>query len=132
MNPSYKVCIIDDDPVFVFGTKKLIELSRFGSSVITFQHGREALDELVKLCSTPDRFPDIIFVDVNMPVMDGWEFLNELYSLPIPDSVNVFLVSSSTDPTDQEKAESIKQLTGYIIKPFSVERLEKLKSRLKS
>lgn len=120
------ISIIDDDPVFVFGMKKMLELSGFCNNFLEYNNGKDALAELKQLSNHPETFPGIIFVDTNMPVMDGWEFLDKLFKLTVPDHVKVYLISSSSAISDQKKAEKIPQLAGYIIKPFTLDQLKVL------
>ncbi|WP_047416566.1 two-component system response regulator [Cellulophaga sp. Hel_I_12] len=114
------VCIIDDDPIFVYGTKILLNHnSWFGSSVLVYENGQEALDDLTALVKSEEKLPDVIFLDLNMPTMDGWEFLDEFVKLPIKNRPKVFIVSSSIDQKDIQKALSYAIVEDFIAKPLS-------------
>tara|TARA_R110002051_G_scaffold181460_1_gene250950 strand:+ start:21734 stop:22150 length:417 start_codon:yes stop_codon:yes gene_type:complete len=114
------VCIIDDDPIFVYGTKILLNHnSWFGSSVLVYENGKEALDDLTALVKSEEKLPDVIFLDLNMPTMDGWEFLDEFIQLPIQNRPKVFIVSSSIDQKDIQKAHSYAIVQDFIEKPLS-------------
>jgi CheY-like chemotaxis protein len=124
-----KVLLIDDDSIFNFLNKKIIELSRFAPDVSCYTDPKEALDELKRLSLTgensfPDKnFPDIIFLDINMQDMDGWEFLDEYEKLPesSKQKCRVFMLSSSIDPSDIEKAKTYRSVKDFISKPLSEE-----------
>ena len=81
-------CIIDDDKIYVNLVKKIIEIKKLSENLLIYKNGKEALDyfkEIMENTTDEDKLPDIIFLDLNMPVMDGWEFLNELLSWPMLD-----------------------------------------------
>ena len=71
-------CIIDDDPIFVFGAKRIMEMAHFCSSFLIFPNGRQALDKLKAILIAGEQLPDIILLDINMPVLDGWGFWKSL------------------------------------------------------
>jgi CheY-like chemotaxis protein len=81
--------------------------------------------------ATEDRLPDIIFLDINMPVMDGWEFLNEFIKIKnnFEKKITLYVVSSSIDPRDLERAKSINLVTDYLIKPIELKKFEKIFDR---
>src|SRR4051794_13701334 len=72
---------------------------------------------------TPHPIPTAIFLDINMPELDGWQVLEKLYDLPLPvkECLTIFMVSSSIDPRDKQKAEEHPLIQGYIEKPLSKE-----------
>lgn len=74
------VLLIDDDPISNVITKALIYESNVTERILTAQNGQEALS-ILKNCATSDNFPDVIFLDLKMPVMDGYEFLKEMKSM---------------------------------------------------
>ena len=114
------VCIIDDDPISVYGTKILLNYnSFFGSSVIVYEDGKEALDNLTSIVKCNGKLPQVIFLDLNMPIMDGWEFLDEFVKLPMEEKPRVYIVSSSIDKQDIEKAHTYDIVKDFIEKPLS-------------
>ena len=80
-------CIIDDDPIFVFGIKKMMELSEFCNGFIVYKNGHEALNNLKAIVSSGGKIPDVILLDLNMPILDGWQFLEEFTKVPCPKKI---------------------------------------------
>lgn len=119
-------CIIDDDPVFVFGAQKMMEIVDFARSIVVFNNGQEAIDALVPLLQRKevDKTPDVIMVDLNMPIMDGWQFIEAFTQNPSEKKVILYIVTSSIDPEDQKRAERYSQVSNYILKPVTLEMLE--------
>ena len=113
-------CIIDDDPVFVFGAKKIMELGNICKSFMVFPNGAEALSNLKALISAKKKLPDFILLDLNMPVMNGWEFLDEFINIPCNKKMTIYIVTSSMDPIDCQKAKTYNQVSNYMIKPISI------------
>jgi CheY-like chemotaxis protein len=114
------VCIVDDDPIFVYGTKFLLNHNRFFvSDILVFENGKEALDSLRNLVKSKKKLPDMIFLDLNMPVMDGWEFLNNYVNLPAEPKPPIIIVSSFMSTDELERAKSYAIVTQIIVKPLS-------------
>jgi CheY-like chemotaxis protein len=115
------IFLIDDDPVFVYLTKKIICSVSGGCEIMEFADGELAIDHLRKVCGDSTSLPDIIFVDLSMPVMDGWEFLDE-YALLRPKlgkPIELFIVSSSISPQEVERSKSYPTVSDFLIKPVA-------------
>ena len=121
MNQVQNICLVDDDDVFHFIAKKIIERTDLVKNIKVFYNGREAIRFLESALSLMEELPDVILLDLNMPVMDGWEFLEEFISLKpkLEKKIPIYIVSSSNDPADIMKAKSIKEVTDFIIKPVT-------------
>ncbi|GAA4274114.1 response regulator [Aquimarina gracilis] len=117
-------CIIDDDPIFVFGVKKIMEIIGFSKSLMVFRNGEEALNNLKAIVSANEKLPDVILLDLNMPILDGWQFLDEFVKVPCEKKIIIYIVSSSVDPEDILKAKSYEFVSDYIVKPVTVEKLK--------
>ncbi|AYL94011.1 response regulator [Mucilaginibacter celer] len=110
--------IVDDDPIYVYGIRKLMSIRGANAQVSHFPNGLEAINQLKNL-SESHQTPDMILLDINMPTMDGWEFMNEFAEIKprLGKEITIYLVSSSVDLNDINRAKSIPGITDYIFKP---------------
>lgn len=117
--------IIDDDDIYIFGIKKLIQIKKLCESLYTFSSAQEALKQLENFRLTNKPFPEIILLDINMPTMNGWEFINQFSKMEyeLRKNTNLYMVSSSIDPEDIDKADKLKEIQQYIIKPIDLNTL---------
>lgn len=126
-----KVLIIDDDQINNFLCEKVMELCDFSKEVHTCESVQTGLDYLKELkINNPEQYPDLLFLDINMPVSTGWDFL-EMYKDwvkdPVTDSLKIYMLSSSVYEEDINRAEKHPLVTQYITKPLSEVILKKLK-----
>ncbi len=121
-------CIIDDDPIFVFGIRKVMELINFSDGIMVFKNGQDALDNLRPIILSKEKLPDIILLDLNMPVLDGWQFLEEFIKIPCDKKIIIYVVSSSINQEDVLRAKSYKSVSDYIVKPVTIDRLKEVLS----
>ncbi len=128
MNKVQTCCIIDDDPIFVYGTKRIIKEVDFATSILVYSNGQEALDGLTKLCMAREPLPEVIFLDLNMPILNGWEFLDEFKNCKSKRSkkIIIYIISSSVDPRDLERVKNYEQVDTYILKPITPDDLAKI------
>ncbi len=119
-------CIIDDDPIFIFGTKKIMQLSDICDSFMIFHNGKEALTKLKAIVKGGEELPEIILLDLNMPIMDGWQFLEAFVEIPTLKTIHIYIVSSSVDPEDIKRSKQFKNVNNYIIKPIAVEKIREI------
>ncbi|EZH74961.1 transcriptional regulator [Aquimarina atlantica] len=124
------VCIIDDDLIYINLISKIIELKKLSESVLVFNNGKEALDFFLQSLQQEENeeIPQIIFLDLNMPVMDGWEFLNAFSKIKdqIRKKIDLYVVSSSIDSRDIERAKSIDIVSDYLTKPITLDDFERI------
>lgn len=125
-------CVIDDDEIFLYWAAKMLNEIDFSEHILVYKNGKEALDGLKDLTQKGKRLPDVIFLDINMPIMNGWDFLQDFLKMPNnnPEKVLVYIVSSSIDQQDLEQAKQFSIVHNYILKPLSTEDLIKIKESL--
>ncbi len=129
--PFEKVFLIDDDPVFNLIHLKMINKFEFANQILIFQNAKDAVEEFKKCDGQgKEHLPQFIFLDINMPVMDGWEFLDELtkFDEAIFEHCKVVMLSSSIDHADIEKSKEYKMVVNYIAKPLTHNKLEAISS----
>lgn len=129
-----KVFCIDDDPITLMLCKKAMQKVDFAHEIITLQSGEEAIAFFESNINSPDNssIPELIFLDLNMPLMSGWEFL-DIYLKQGYNSIfktNIIVLSSTIDPKDIEKSKSYPMVVNFLSKPISKEILQDLKSQL--
>lgn len=115
------ICIIDDDEVYQYTATKSIKTSSVVKRVLVFNDGEEAFNYLNDNLGVREKLPDIIFLDINMPYMDGWEFMEQFVKIKpnLSKPITVYMISSSVVPDDIAKAKSISDISDYIIKPIT-------------
>jgi len=119
-------CIVDDDPIFIFGAKRMMELSNFCNSFMIFKNGKEAIDNLKPIMQSGENIPDVILLDINMPIMDGWQFLDEFTTIESHKQITIYIVSSSIDPMDINRVKRYESVSNYIVKPISIDTLKQI------
>jgi CheY-like chemotaxis protein len=120
------ICIIDDNEIYQFTLMRIINDNKQAERIITFSDGEKAIHYLADNKATNENIPDIIFLDVNMPIMDGWQFIDEYASIKteIKKKIVIFMLSSSVNPIDIERASKINEISDYIIKPMKLEEVK--------
>lgn len=121
--------LVDDDPISCFINQKIIEKTELARHIAVVHNGAEALDYIIKnvMINTENGKPDLIFIDLNMPVMDGFEFLQKFKALDAKYSENIEIVvlTSSNNQADIKKAKNYNVIA-YLLKPLTVESLNSL------
>ncbi len=117
------IWVVDDDPIYQTIINKLIEKTEVFSAHSSFTNGKEAITALKKtLAENDNNLPDIILLDINIPVMDGWEFMEEIKTIKykINKEIIIYIVSSSIAVEDRDKSKTFKDIIGYIPKPITI------------
>jgi len=117
------IWVIDDDIIYQIIINKLIQKSGVFSTHSSFLNGKEAIITLNNTLEKDDNsLPDIILLDINMPVMDGWEFMEEIKRIKskINKHIQIYIVSSSIAVEDRNKSKTYTDIMGYIPKPITV------------
>jgi CheY-like chemotaxis protein len=124
MNTENKIVtagIVDDDDIFTYGFKKSAAIKNLFNKVLSFGDGREAIDYL-KDPRNSNQLPDVLFVDINMPVMNGWEFIDAFAEIrsQLGKNITLYIISSSVDLDDIKRAKSNPVITDYLLKPIDM------------
>jgi CheY-like chemotaxis protein len=128
------IMCIDDDPITQMLIKKVVQKVAFSKEIITAQNGEEALGILNQLKSGNNKAtnisPQIIFLDLNMPVMGGWEFLDFFNTLNYSEfnTIKVVILTSTIDPEDIEKSKTYPNVITFQSKPITVEMLDHIRN----
>lgn len=129
-----KILCVDDDAITLMLCKKVIIKTGFSKETVTAQNGEEALKYFDNIAENSDNttLPQLIFLDLNMPILGGWEFL-DIFSEPKYSSFNktkIVVLSSTIDPEDLEKAKKYPMVIDFLSKPISISMLDYLNSKI--
>ncbi|XMO87380.1 response regulator [Algibacter sp. AS12] len=117
-------CIIEDDPTHVYITKRFLNLSGLVESVLICSNGKDAFDKLKSIIANGEKLPELILLDLNMPIWDGWQFLDAFKTIPVEQKLEIFIVTSSDSEADKRRAEEYNINSNYIVKPITLEKLK--------
>jgi CheY-like chemotaxis protein len=121
------IAVVDDDNIILFLHKKILQKAKFEASPHTFNSAKKALDFFDKI---PDSAtPILLFLDINMPIMNGWDLLEVIHQDSFEKEVHVVMVTSSVDASDKEKAFSYSKVIDFVEKPLDEDVLKGLKLR---
>ena len=124
--------LIDDDPISLFLTQRLIKVGGFHTAVIPFDSPVEALASLKQQLSAR-QLPIVVFLDLNMPVLNGWQFLEALtpQEIPAQGQCRIYLLTSSVAPLDATRAKDHVLVTRLIHKPLDISELREIYDSVK-
>ena len=116
-----KLYLVDDDEIFRLAAEVLIKSIGLSDEVVPLENGLQAYDALMESKDLPLELPEVMFLDINMPLMNGWELLEELKNGPrvFRDKVQIYILTSSIDPKDLVLSKSYGFIDGYITKPLT-------------
>jgi CheY-like chemotaxis protein len=123
MSPIKRFIIIDDDPLSNMICKLTLELALGNPNVEVFTSAEQGLFHISSLSANALVEPTILLLDINMPVMSGWEFLSRFDDLveTIKSKIKVYILSSSVDPRDRERSYSNVNVKNHFVKPLTIE-----------
>lgn len=129
-----KVFLIDDDNIVIYLTKLVINESLPELEVVSFEYATEALEALQDLVEKNHAFPEYILLDINMPMVDGWDFLAVYEKFPCNKRAQCKLMmhSSSLDPAEEIKSKSYNCVADFVPKPITTENLNNVFSLAQS
>lgn len=124
------VMLVDDNDTDNFISKRIIEITDFADQVIVKSSGKSALDYLNDNADTIENLPEIIFLDINMPIVDGFVFLYEFekFAPSIKDNCKVIILSSSDNKRDIDKIVNNDYVIKFITKPLTESSLQEIKT----
>ncbi|MBA4849441.1 response regulator [Emticicia sp. BO119] len=126
-----KLLCVDDDKITLTLIKLVVEKASFAEEVITKMNGKEALDYYDSIDGSPvkERYPELIFLDLNMPVMGGWDFLDEFAKgfYKKFSQTKIVILSSSTDPEERARAKMYPMIIDYLTKPLTINALRSIR-----
>lgn len=126
MSKLKKILIIDDDQISTFLTKRIVDSSIMVKHSQTFYQSEKALLSLKTALSEQTDLPDLILLDINMPILDGWDFINELQKTPNYKPIPIVVLSSSIYKEDQDRSMTYPEIQGYLIKPLTLVKFDKI------
>jgi response regulator RpfG family c-di-GMP phosphodiesterase len=129
-NTSEKVAnlwIIDDDPMASFYIRRLAELGELASIITIYDKAQWAIDYLLHHKKSMQHLPDVILLDIYMPELDGWGFLQEFQRIKdqLTKTIDIYIISSSGHPKDKNRAQAIPEVKAYLQKPITKDQLRK-------
>lgn len=128
-NPINLVMLVDDNDTDNFISRRIIEITKFATHVEVKNSGKSALEYLEREQDNPAKLPDIIFLDINMPIVDGFVFLFEFEMFPdeLKNKCKVVILSSSDNKRDIEKIVDNEHVIKFITKPLTDQALTEIK-----
>ncbi len=128
------LCVVDDDKIFTYLLKRIIEKAKIAREIIFFENGRDALDYLADHKDDVLKLPQLILLDINMPILDGWQFLHEYGKLEpkVPQPISICIMSSSSDAEDYDRAMDSGHVMDYLQKPVQGPLLKQVTDRVLS
>jgi CheY-like chemotaxis protein len=117
-----KIWVVDDDVIYQMLIDIIIKKSELFSRIYSFKNGKEAVDALQNSLKNGRDLPDYILLDINMPVMNGWEFMEAygMINLKVAKAISIYIVSSSISDEDKNKSKTYPDILGYLSKPVSI------------
>lgn len=122
------LAIIDDDEMYVLAMKKLIDGVQLSERTVYFENGKLALNYLDQCIHQSHLLPELILLDLNMPEINGWQFIKEFRKLKtkIDKKVTIYMISNTVNEDEIHKAKGIEEITDFICKPVTMHALSKI------
>ncbi len=118
MNHMNEICLVEDDKIQIFLIEKFLKKFGYTGLISFYENGKLAYEEMNRRFENHKSFPDLIFLDLNMPIWDGWLFLDEFNKLPGSQYSTIYILTSSLSEDDLKKAEDRGFTNRYLQKPL--------------
>jgi CheY-like chemotaxis protein len=128
------VFVVDDDKIFHFIIRKMLDRRGIDVNIMFFENGQDAITELREKVACSKAVPDLILLDINMPILDGWQFLEEYQQMKdqLEQQPDIYLISSSDSPVDTGKAKEFSHIIkDYLLKPMDNDDIEQIFTKSK-
>ena len=128
MTAPIRILLVEDEDINNYIAARLIQKALPGAAVTSCLHGEEAMELLAEMNHDSSKLPDIILLDINMPIMNGWQFLDEYRRRNIdPEGKSaIFILSSSVFSEDINRARSYPEVKDFICKPLDATKIREL------
>lgn len=113
------VYVVENDRISSVISELIVKKNLHSSHVQTYVNGQQAFNQLQAALSNNETLPDLILLDLDMPLMDGWEFLDACAELPLPQPPSIFVLTSSINPSDADNALKYAAVKGFFTKPLN-------------
>jgi CheY-like chemotaxis protein len=123
------VFVVDDDKIYHFLVKKLLVSNNIHLNLSFFENGLLAIENIKHKIDADDTLPDLVLLDINMPVLDGWQFLEEykLLKEKIKKDIIIYIISSSDNTVDRNRAKDFEEeVKDYYLKPVTIEAIKSI------
>ena len=123
------VFVVDDDKIFHFLIKKLLVINNIDVNPAFFENGLDAIEGIKSKINSGENQPDLILLDINMPVLDGWQFLEEfkLIKSLIQKEITIYVISSSDNCEDRNRAKDFEnEIKDYYLKPIAIDSIKSI------
>ena len=124
-----QIFVVDDDKIHHFMIKKLLQNNQIEVNPSFFENGFDAINGLKNCINNGEKLPDLILLDINMPILDGWQFLEEYIKLKdrLEKDIAIYIISSSDNTVDVDRAKDFKsEISDYYLKPVTVEAIKSI------
>lgn len=127
-NEPYHILLVDDDDVTNFLSKEMLRLYMASPKIDIAVNGQDAIDYLTERAGEPQHLPNLILLDINMPIMDGWDFLVEFDKIKQPgfEKINIIMFTSSVYYEDIDHARTYPTVKNIYSKPLDEQKIREI------
>lgn len=130
MSDLKTIVIIDDDKISTFLTKRIVDTYSMVEKSTTFHQSEKALFFMTEALLEQTNLPDLILLDINMPILDGWDFIHSLQNATNYKPIPIVILSSSIYKEDQDKSKSFFEIKGFLIKPLTLSKFDEIMTEI--